>query len=118
MFYYNGLPARATVSCGIDDVKALAKLDERKLTEPWVKVGDHRFTWKGELGDGEYVTFLPGEPARRHAPRLAEPQTGDTVERRSLPAGEHSVTLGAADVIPGRLRVRVILQPDERHVME
>lgn len=115
MFYYNGLPAKATVSCGIDDVKALAKIDMRTLTDPWVKVGDHRFRWKGPLGDGEYVTLLPAEPARRHAPQLAEPQTGDVVEPRSLDAGEHRVSLGAAGGIPGRLRVRVILQPDERY---
>ena len=62
MFYYNGLPGKTTVACGIDDVKALRSLDtpvDRRSVR-----GDRRqaLAWKGTLNDGQYLFFWPGEP--------------------------------------------------------
>ena len=59
MFYYNGLPGKTTVACGIDDVKALRSLDARELVDPYVEVAGQRFTWQGRLAEGQYLTFWP-----------------------------------------------------------
>lgn len=115
MFYYNGIPAGATVSCGIDDVKALMALDARELIDPYVEVGGHRFTWKGRLGDGQYAVLWPGEAARRYAPRLLEPESGAVTPPVSIDAGEYPVTFGSANDGAAHVRVRVTLQPAERH---
>ncbi len=68
--YYNGLPGRKTVACGLDDVKALRSLDERQVVDPVVQVGEHRFTWSGTLREGQYLILWPGEPIRRSGPPL------------------------------------------------
>ena len=48
--YYNSLPGKMTVACGIDDIKALPALDERAVVDPVVEVGDQRFAWEGTWG--------------------------------------------------------------------
>ena len=118
IFYYNGLPARSTISCGIDDIKALPALDERELTDPWIEAGGRRFAWKGKLGAGQYLVFWPGEPARRHAPQLLEPELAEIVQSAELIAGEHAVRFGAAGGLPMHVRVRVTIQPPERHPVQ
>jgi len=116
--YYNGLPGRKTVACGLDDVKALRSLDERQVVDPVVQVGDHRFTWPGTLREGQYLMLWPGEPIRRYGPPLAEPESSATpAEALALPAGEHTVRFDAGDPWTMPVRVRVTLQPPERHVV-
>ena len=89
LFYYNGLPGKSTVACGIDDVKALRSLDARELVDPYIEVSGQRFTWQGRLAEGQYLTFWPGEPVRRHGPPLEQPEVGPPVaDGPALPAGQ------------------------------
>ncbi len=116
LFYYNGLPANSEVACGIDDVKALAELDQPAITDPWVEVGGKRLQWRGTLVPGQFLVLWPGEPAARYGPPLSSPdKSGPTTPNLELPQGDHAVRLGLGQpaIIP--LRVRLTLQPPERH---
>ncbi|MHB8952316.1 MAG: CIA30 family protein [Pirellulaceae bacterium] len=116
LFYYNGLPGKSTITCGIDDVKALRSLDTRELVDPYVEVAGTRFTWTGRLAEGQYITLWPGEPARRNGLPLEQPEIGPVVAQEpALSPGEHTACFGSADGPAMPLRVRVMLQPPERH---
>ncbi len=116
MFYYNGLPGKTTVSCGIDDVKALRALDEQALTDPYMEIGGQRWEWKGSLGAGQYVFFWPGEPVTRYGLPLKQPERlSQQAASVVLPPGEHPARFGCRGTLALPVRVRITLQPPERH---
>lgn len=114
--YYNGLPGKTSVACGIDDVKALRRLDERQLVDPWVEIDGKRFAWQGQLEEGQYLIFWPGEPTKRYGMPLVEPETvAAPAEDLVLPAGEHTIRFGCQGGPALPVRVRATLQPPEQH---
>lgn len=116
MFYYNGLPGKTTVACGIDDVKALPRLDEPAVVDPYVEVGGKRLAWKGTLTKGQYLVIWPGEPAACYGLPLNDDQrSGELVPPLELPAGATTVMLGYAAESAVPLRVRITLQPPESY---
>lgn len=115
LLYYNGLPGERTITCGIDDIRALPEIDTLELTDPWVEVDGQRFPWSGALGEGQYLEFWPGQAARRHAAGLKEPQNGQQLQVATIEPGEHEVKVGAAGGIALPLRVRITVQTPERH---
>jgi hypothetical protein len=114
-FYYNDLPGRASVSCGIDDVKALRQLDKAVVVDPQFDVDGKRLVWRGTLNDGQYLTFWPGEPVQRHGPTAAERISGEVAETVRLRAGPHTARFSAAYMTGPPPRVRITLQPPSRH---
>jgi hypothetical protein len=118
MFYYNGLPGKTTVSCGIDDVKALRALDEQALTDPWVEISGQRWEFSGRLTAGQYVFFWPGEPITRYGLPLKQPEIlRQQAASVVLPPGEYPVRLGCRGALALPARARVTLQPPERHAI-
>jgi hypothetical protein len=116
MFYYNGLPGKTTVSCGVDHVKALRTLDVQALTDPFVVVGGKRWEWKGSLGAGQYVFIWPGEPIARYGLPLEAPErSSENAASMVLPPGEYPVRFGCRGALAQPTRVRITLQPPERH---
>ncbi|MFO0926486.1 MAG: hypothetical protein U0736_05530 [Gemmataceae bacterium] len=118
MVYYNGLPGKTTVACGIDGIKALRRLDRQTLADPWVEVAGRKLSATATLTDGQYLLVWPGEPVRRYAPAVE----GQAVSDRpaavvEVEAGRHTVRFGHTGVRTGPLRVRVTLQPAERHLL-
>lgn len=90
--YYNGLPAKKTVTVWIDDVKALAELDEAAVVNPSVVVGQERVVFPVTLREGERLVWFPGA-----APEVIPAKLGP---RRRLPAPKDIVLTG-----PGTVRV-------------
>ena len=118
LFYYNGLPAGTTVSCGIDDVRALMKLDQRSIADPYVEIDGHRLTAQGEIHEGEYLFAWPGESARHYrAGHDGSPSSTAPLPTMQLSAGTHQVRFGCQDQLSMPIRVRLTLQPAERHEM-
>jgi hypothetical protein len=115
LLYYNGLPGKRTITCGIDDIRALPAIDHLELIDPWIEVDGRRFAWRGALGEGQYLEFWPGEVARRHAPGPAEPKKGPMVQVTTLEPGDHELKVGAAGAAALPLRVRITVQPPERY---
>jgi hypothetical protein len=116
--YYNGLPGKTTVACGIDDIKALPTLDARTVTNPWVEVGGKRFQWQGSLSEGQYLFFWPGESLTRYGRPLGEPEKLPLPsESWELPAGSHVARFGCNGPMCMPVRVRVSLQPAERYII-
>ncbi|AMV37531.1 hypothetical protein [Planctomyces sp. SH-PL62] len=117
LFYYNGLPAETTVTCGVDGVKALRSLDTPGIVDPWVEVDGKRLEWKGKLEQGQYLAVRPGEPSARYAPRTKAPElSAEPSTTLELPAGrESTVRFGCRGELAAPVRVRVTLQPPERH---
>lgn len=116
LLYYNGLPAKSSVSCGIAGIKALRRLDSRAVVDPWVEVAGKRFAWKGALTEGQYLFFWPGEPVRVFGRPLKEAQlSADAWEDVSVPAGQYTARFGCAGEPMMPVRVRVTLQSSERH---
>lgn len=114
--YYNGLPARTTAACAIDDIKALPTLDERALVDPVIEVAGQRFAWQGTLREGQYLTLWPGEPALLNAPGQSAPERSDhPVPEWTLPAGEFTARLLCRPPHNMPVRARLTLQPPERH---
>lgn len=117
-FYYNGLPAQTSVSCAIDDIKALPVLDPRTLANPWVEIDGRRIECPGTLSEGQYVILWPGEPLRQYGLPLEGPALSDApVETFELPEGEHAVAFGCAGPLMAPVRARITLQPPESHAM-
>lgn len=114
-FYYNGLPAKTAVSCGIDDVKALRGLDRQSLQDPWVEVAGQRLAWKGTLTEGQYLVLWPGEPPEIYGPERPKEMPKEPFVSTPLPAGQHAVRFGCAGSLSMPVRVRLTLQPPERH---
>lgn len=113
--YYNGLPGRTAVACGVDDVKALRRLDDRAVVDPWIEVGGKRFEWKGALSEGQYLVIWPGEPVARYGLPLREPDRMAAAEQHELAPGTHAARFGCAGGTPPMpVRVRVTLQPGEK----
>ena len=115
-FYYNALPGKTTVSCAIDDVKALRTLDEQVLVDPFVEIGGKRWQWKGELRAGQYVLFWPDEPVTCYGLPLSRPERlSEKAAATILPVSEHTARFGCRGAMRLPVRVRVTLQPAERH---
>jgi hypothetical protein len=116
MFYYNGLPGKTSIACGIDDVKALRTLDEQVLTDPYVEIGGKRWEWKGRLGTGQYVFFWPDEPITRYGLPLEQPEkTREKAASVVLTPGEYPIRFGCRGTPALPVRVRVTFQTPERH---
>jgi hypothetical protein len=77
LFYFNVLPGRTTVTCLIDDIKALRRLDEGTLENPELRVGERTLAFPVVLRSGERLVYFPGE-----APYVIPKDQG---ERRALP---------------------------------
>ena len=118
LLYYNSLPGGRSVTCGVDDIRAIPEIDKLIINDPWVEIEGCRFAWKGKLGETQYLTFWPGEAALRHAPGLESPETGPTVRTTSIEPGEYQLKVGAATGIALPLRVRFTIQPPERHEVD
>lgn len=116
LVYYNGLPGKTTVTCGIDGVKAIARLDRQTISDPWIEIGPHRLTATATLGEGQYLFAWPDEPIRVYGtPRQAPIST--TSESIKLEPGAYPVRFGYTGGPAASLRVRTTLQTSERHVL-
>ena len=116
IFYYNSLPGKTTVSCGIDDVKALRTLDEQLLVDPFVEIDGRRWQWKGVLRPGQHIVFWPDEPVTRYGLPLEQPERmSERAASVILPVGEHAARFGCRGTLQLPARVRITLQPPERH---
>ena len=117
-FYYNSLPGKATVACGIDDVKALKTLDEPSVSDPWVEIAGRRITWKGTLKAGQYLVLRPDERPTLYGPPLLEPEVSpEPTKLPALAAGEYSARFGCRGLPQLRVRVRIEPQPPERYAI-
>ncbi len=117
LLYYNGLPARSTVSCGLDDIKALRGLSERTIRDPSVVIGGKRLTWRGELSVGHYLFFEPKGVVTHYGPGLGDGRRLADTEPVVLPAGHHRAAFGCDGAQPMPVRLRVVHYPPERHAI-
>jgi hypothetical protein len=93
-------------------------LDDQTIVDPFVEVGGKRWEWKGELRTGQYVFFWPDQPITRYGLPLRQPQRlPKNAASVMLPAGEHTVRFGCRNASPIPVRVRITLQPPERHAI-
>jgi hypothetical protein len=114
--YYNGLPGKTSVSCAIDDVKALRTLDTQAIRDPYVEIDGKRYGWKGTLTEGQYVFLWPDEPICRYGLPLQLPEiSGEKFPSVVLPPGDYSVTFGCSGNLYSPVRVRLTFQPPERY---
>lgn len=115
--YYNGLPGQKKVSCGVDDIKALPALDERRITDPFVEFAGKRFQWKGTLSEGQYLILWPGESLTQYGLPLTEPQRTAAPASWEMPSGEYEAKFGCAGTPGMPVRARLTFQPPERYVI-
>ena len=115
-FYYNGLP-KGSVACGIDDVKAIAKLDEPILIDPVIQIGDQKIQYRGRIGVGQYLFVYPDEPAKVYGPTWKEPSLGPA-KTITLDKGTHQAVFRSKNGIPCPIRVRIVIQPPERYSVD
>ncbi|MCF6284653.1 MAG: hypothetical protein L3K26_05650, partial [Candidatus Hydrogenedentes bacterium] len=117
-FYYNGLPANTSVSCAIDDIRALREADLRTLTDPWLAIDGQKIACPGKLLDGQYVFNWPGEPLRRYGLPLTKPEIVDGISRTLvLSQGEYTVQFGSASPLRAPIRARVNFQAPEQYAV-
>lgn len=101
-----GAPARAGVQIHVPNGNG--------ITDPWVEIGSHRFSWKGTLSAGQFLFFWPGERIKRYGPSLKSPESSDEAPAITLQQGECSIRFGSRDPLPSPVRVRLTFQPPER----
>lgn len=91
-------------------------LEGRTVIDPFVEIGGQRWQWKGELGAGQCVLFWPGEPVARYGLPLSRPERlSEQAAATILPVGRHVARFGCRGGLRLPVRVRVTLQPAERH---
>jgi len=117
MFYYNGLPGQTSVTCGMDDIKALRTLDVAALEDPGVEINGQGLKWQGTLRAGQYLIVWPGEPAIVYGPTAAEQTIGPAAETITLDPGQYAAKFSATQMTGPPPRVRITLQPSERYVV-
>jgi hypothetical protein len=61
LLYYNGLPGGKTVTCWVDDVRALPELDVAEVRNPSLSVGGHQIAFPVAIAQGERLVYFPGE---------------------------------------------------------
>jgi hypothetical protein len=116
--YYNGLPGKTALTCGVDGIKALPALNRRGIVDPWVELGGRRWTWKGTLEEEQFLFLWPGEPIRRYGRPLNEPEkSAQKASDLILNAGDHRAVFGCDGDLIAPVRLRVTLQPPERHAV-
>jgi len=92
LYYYNGLPAGKTVTCWVDDAKALMDVDEAELVEPTLQAGAQAITFPVTLREGERLVYFPGEPYEVIPAQAGERRRGEAV---IAPPGTVAVALAA-----------------------
>ena len=108
LIYFNGVPASQTVSCYVDDVRAVPTIGG--LRNPEVVVGTRRLVFPVELAIGDRLVFDGRASCRLYRkakpePELIEPQGGPL----TLQPGRNSVGLFfGTDLLP-QFRVAVSL---------
>ncbi len=112
VFYYNGLPAQKTVTCWIDDVKALMDLDEATLIDPEVRVGERRIVFPVTLREGDRLVYFPGErpeviPAKRGPGAEGERRRLTEVPTIEL-SGTATVAFGCREPLGVLTKVRLV----------
>ena len=91
---------------------------DKTLVDPFVEIDGKRWEWKGELRAGQYAFFWPDEPVTRYGLPLKQPERlAANAAAVTLPAGEHTVRFGCSGTAQTPVRVRVTLQPPERHAI-
>ncbi|MBN1346901.1 MAG: hypothetical protein JXQ73_29695 [Phycisphaerae bacterium] len=114
--YYNGLPAKTTVFCGLDDIKALRRFGEPALINPRFDVAGKRMTWKGSLTTGQYLFFDPDGSVTRYGPGLGDGESlPSRSEKVSLQSGQHRILLGCEGPLVMPIRVRAVYYAPERY---
>lgn len=101
LIYYNGIPARQTVTCWVDEIRALPTLVGQTLRHPQLTVGGKQLVFPTELSTGDRLVF-DGTRCRVHRANQPELEwiqpTGGPL---TLSAGSNQVSLGfAADPLP------------------
>jgi hypothetical protein len=112
--YYNSLPATNTVTCAVDDVRALPALDEPVLANPSVEVAGNKLRWPVTLRQGQALTCLPGEDAVITGPKAADRAVVESPPLLTLPPGKHAVRFNCEPPLMTAASVRLMLEPPDR----
>ncbi len=75
IFYYNGMPAKSTCTVFVDDVKALAAVDECPLVNPACEINGSRLAFPVSLQPGERIVYRGPSDCRVLGGQQALPQT-------------------------------------------
>lgn len=114
LFYYNGLPGKKTIVCGMDGVRALPALDVPVLKNPRLEVDGQVLSWLVDLEEGGSLTFWPGAGTRvtgnrkSSLPELASPAA------LKLAKGKHAVRFGVDGALLQSVKARLMLATPER----
>jgi hypothetical protein len=71
LIYYNGIPARQTVTCWVDEIRALPTIGGLGLKHPQITVGGRQLRFPTELAPGDRLVF-DGSRCRVH--RAGKPE--------------------------------------------
>ncbi len=112
IFYYNSLPAKSTVTCGIAGIRALPALDEPVLANPRLSVNGTTITWPATLNGAAWLFAWPGEPAR--VCTATSDRTLDPPPVVTLPPGTHRFRFAAdSGAAMPAVGVKLMLLPPE-----
>lgn len=108
LIYYNSIPAKQTVSCCLDDVRAVPAIEG--LRDPEVTIGGTRLVFPVELQGGDRLVFDGRDNCRVYRPTEPEPQRIQPKGAMgTLQPGRNPIVLSfGADALPN-FRVAVSL---------
>jgi hypothetical protein len=116
--YYNGLPAKKTVRCAIDDVKALRQVDTPLVRNPFVEINGKKIAWRGDVRPGQFLLYWPAESVSLYGLPLTKPMRQPVADAPiALPVGVYEVRFGCDGAWMTPARARVTLQPPEKHAI-
>ena len=108
IMYYNGIPAGQTVTCHIDDVRALPAT--QAIKRPELTVAGRRLVFPVELSAGDRLVFRGVRDCRVYRKSQAEPETvRPEGAAPTLAAGVNPVTLALGPGSPEQFRMTASL---------
>ncbi|MEW6357817.1 MAG: LamG-like jellyroll fold domain-containing protein [Planctomycetota bacterium] len=106
IIFFNGIPAKQTVTCHVDDIRAVK--DTFGLHDPELTVGGRRIVMPCELAEGDRLVFKGMDGCRLYRKGQAAPETiAPQGEAPRLSPGKTPVVFGLGPTSPKRFRVTV-----------
>lgn len=107
LLYYNGLPGGKTVTCWIDDVRALPALDAAEARNLRLSIDGQEAAFAATIAEGERLVWFPGE-VPFVIPATAGPRRTCAAVPDLALAGPGSATLSADGPVAAGLEVRLV----------
>ena len=111
LFYLVGIPAKGSVACGIDGVKALREVPKREVVNPRVTLGDALLSFPVTLRSGDALVFRGKADCQVFDAQGGAPRATRVKPSRDLPRlkpGESSARFECEGTLANEVKIAIV----------